>query len=225
MATYTTNLGLKKPAQNDKIRIADINNNMDDIDAAFGAVGETSVATQLGDIRGGMAIVATGNAHDAIAAGQFVYVMNHDTLDDGLYAADSALAANATLSSSNLTAVSGGGLNALNSNLTNITTLNQATYGTGNVVYRVGRLCFISCVTGSWYSTAANEPIRKGSVAGTEWVVPADCKPVNVVEIKEANIGKRITIDTDGNVTCNEALNGANLRFSGCWITADAMPT
>ena len=120
MATYTTNLDLKKPAQSDKIRIADINGNMDEIDAAFGAVGETSVATQLGDIRGGMAIVSNGDTHDAIAAGQFVYVMNHSTLDDGLYTADSALAANASLTSSNVTAVSGGGLNALNSNLTTL---------------------------------------------------------------------------------------------------------
>ena len=120
MATYTTNLDLKKPAPSDKIRIADINNNMDTIDEAVGDIGETDIATQLGDIRGGMAIVSTGNTHDAIAAGQFVYVMGHDTLDDGLYTANSALAANATLSSSNLTAVSGGGLNALNSNLTSL---------------------------------------------------------------------------------------------------------
>ena len=115
MASYTTNLDLKKPAQSDKIRIADINGNIDDIDAAFGAVGSTSVATQLGDIRGGIAIVSTGDVHAAISAGQFVYVMNHSTLSDGLYTANSALAANATLSSSNMTAVSGGVLNALNS--------------------------------------------------------------------------------------------------------------
>ena len=118
MASYTTNLDLKKPAQSDKIRIADINGNMDDIDAAFGAVGSTSIATQLGDIRGGMAIVSTGDVHAAISSGQFVYVMNHSTLSDGLYTANSALAANATLSSSNVTAVSGGGLNALNSKIT-----------------------------------------------------------------------------------------------------------
>ena len=140
MATYTTNLGLKKPAQSDKIRIADINNNMDDIDAAFGAVGNTSVATQLGDIRGGMAIVSNGNAHDAIAAGQFVYVMGHDTLDDGLYTANSALAANATLSSSNVTAVSGGGLNALNSKIvpsqSTLQVQNNEEFTSGQITFR-----------------------------------------------------------------------------------------
>lgn len=113
MATYTTNLNLKKPAQSDKIRIADINNNMDDIDAAFGAVGNDSVATQLGDIQGAIAIVATGNAHAAITAGQFVYVKDHDTLDTGLYVATSNISQNGTLSSSNLTADTAGGLNAL----------------------------------------------------------------------------------------------------------------
>lgn len=113
MATYTTNLNLKKPAQSDKIRIADINNNMDDIDAAFGAVGTDSLATQLGDIQGAIAIVATGNTHAAISAGQFVYVKSHETLDTGLYTANSNISANGTLSSSNLTADTAGGLNAL----------------------------------------------------------------------------------------------------------------
>lgn len=114
MATYTTNLNLKKPAQSDKIRIADINNNMDDLDAAFGAVGTESLAAQLGAIQDGIAIVANGNVHDAITAGQFVYVKNHDTLDTGLYIASSNISANGTLSSSNLTADTGGGLNTLN---------------------------------------------------------------------------------------------------------------
>ena len=125
MASYTTNLDLKKPAQSDKIRIADINGNMDEIDAAFGAVGEKSVAAQMGDIRAGMAIVAVNNVHDAIASGEYVYVTKHDTLDDGLYVATSAIAANGTLSSSNLTAVSKGGLNALNSNIANLKTFAQ----------------------------------------------------------------------------------------------------
>lgn len=116
MATYTTNLNLKKPAQSDKIRIADINNNMDDIDAAFGAVGNDSVATQIGNLQGALAIVAVGDSHAAVTAGQFVYVRSHETLDAGLYVASSNIAENGALSLSNLTADSSGGLNALNSN-------------------------------------------------------------------------------------------------------------
>lgn len=47
MASYTTNLNLKKPAQGDPIRVADFNNNADTIDSTFGAIGNTSVASQL----------------------------------------------------------------------------------------------------------------------------------------------------------------------------------
>ena len=119
MATYTTNLNLKKPAQSDKIRIADINNNMDDIDAAFGAIGNDSVATQIGDIQDALAIVAVGDSHAAITAGQYVYVKSHETLDTGLYVASANIAQNGALSSSNLTADTAGGLNALNSKITN----------------------------------------------------------------------------------------------------------
>ena len=115
MATYTQNLDLKKPAQSDKIRIADINNNMDTIDGVVGDVGERSIAAQIGDVEGALAIVSTGNVHGAITSGQYVYIKNHDTLDDGLYVATTNISANGTLSSSNVTADSaGGGLNALN---------------------------------------------------------------------------------------------------------------
>ena len=113
MATYTTNLNLKKPAQSDKIRIADINNNMDDIDAAFGAVGSVSLAAQLNAIQDSIAIVANGNAHAAINEGQFVYVKGHETLSTGLYVATSNISENGTLSSGNLAADTAGGLNAL----------------------------------------------------------------------------------------------------------------
>lgn len=72
-----------------------------------------------------IAIMATGNTHAAIAAGQAVYVQNHSSLSDGLYWANAAIGTNATLSTSNLTADVSGGLNklkgdidSLNSNIT-----------------------------------------------------------------------------------------------------------
>jgi len=101
MATYTSNLNLKKPALDDDALITDINNNMDILDAAANGIEDA------------LAIVANGNTHAAITSGQFVYVRNHNTLTEGLYVASSNIAANATLSSSNLTADSKGGLNAL----------------------------------------------------------------------------------------------------------------
>lgn len=69
----------------------------------------------IANLQDGLAIVADGNTHAAIASGQFVYVKNHSSLADGLYTATAAIATNATLSTSNLTADASGGLNTLNS--------------------------------------------------------------------------------------------------------------
>lgn len=55
MATTTTNLALIKPAGTDKIRIANINNNMDIIDAKMGAVGNTPLQTQINNANANIA--------------------------------------------------------------------------------------------------------------------------------------------------------------------------
>ena len=127
MATYTTNLNLKKPAQSDKIRIADFNGNADNIDDAlgadFGQSSKPSVNDEVNSLAAGMAIISNGDVHAAITSGQFVYVRGHSTLDDGLYVASSNISANGALSSSNLDADTSGGLNALNTKIANITTL------------------------------------------------------------------------------------------------------
>lgn len=73
--------------------------------------------TEAGNLAAGMAILANNNTHAAIASGQYVYVRGHGSLSEGLYMATASIAANGTLSTSNLTAVSGGGLNALNSDI------------------------------------------------------------------------------------------------------------
>lgn len=101
MAGSTTNFGLTKPIGTEQVLVSVINGNMDTIDGVM----QTEASS--------MAIVANGNTHVAIAKGQFVFVKNHSTLAMGLYTANSAISANATLSSSNLTADSSGGLNAL----------------------------------------------------------------------------------------------------------------
>lgn len=107
MSTTTTNLGLTKPAYSDTADIADINGNMDIIDQAIASTDNA------------IAIVSNNNTHVAIASGQFVYVRGHSTLSEGLYMANSNIAENASLSASNLTAVAGGGLNALNNDIMN----------------------------------------------------------------------------------------------------------
>ena len=113
MATNTTNLSLIKPAGTDKVRIAQINQNMDILDEKIGPVGNTSVQDQIIANDSGMAIVSTGNTHSAIASGEYVYIRSHGTLAEGMYKANSAISANATLSTSNVTRVSSGGMNDL----------------------------------------------------------------------------------------------------------------
>ena len=81
-----------------------------------------AVYDALGTTQSAIAIMSDNNTHAAITSGQYVYVRNHGTLAEGLYQATANIAQNGTLSASNLTAVSGGGLNALNSKITEIKT-------------------------------------------------------------------------------------------------------
>ena len=158
MATYTTNINLKKPAQSDKIRIADFNGNADNIDAAFGAdfgqSSKPSVNASINNLADGLAIVAQGNVHAAISAGQFVYVRGHGTLGEGLYVANQAISANGTLSSSNLDADTSGGLNALNSKIKQVyynnspftwnTNLVDPTGTNAATIMRFGAVCVLN---------------------------------------------------------------------------------
>jgi hypothetical protein len=49
MASYTTNLNLKKPAGSENVAIGDINGNMDTIDTAFGVL-NSNISTKTQDI-------------------------------------------------------------------------------------------------------------------------------------------------------------------------------
>lgn len=119
MATYTSHYNLTKPAGTEKVNIGIINANMDAIDTAIYNNAQSIVAEH-----GGLAISSNNNTHAAVASGQYVYVYNHSSLSEGLYVAKAAISANAALSLSNLTAVSGGGLNhvfsTLNSTIVNV---------------------------------------------------------------------------------------------------------
>lgn len=107
MATYTSHYNLKKPALADKIRIADFNGNADTIDSTM--YENASLGAKL---KADIGIVEnTNTATHNISAGQYV-IWKGD-----LYTASSAISSGATLSTANLAAVSGGGLNALNSNI------------------------------------------------------------------------------------------------------------
>lgn len=76
----------------------------------------------ISKIHQSIAIIADGDTHTAIQAGQAVFVKNHSTLATGLYWANSAIGTDVALTSSNLTADSNGGFNHLQNE---ITTLNS----------------------------------------------------------------------------------------------------
>lgn len=117
----TQNLDLVKPLGTDHALVSVLNSNSDKIDAYAGAVNAS-----LDGLRDGLGILANGNTHAAITSGQYVYVKNHSSLPEGLYKATANIAANGTLSTSNLAADSAGGLNSLNEQ---IGTFGKVLYG------------------------------------------------------------------------------------------------
>lgn len=79
-----------------------------------GAVNELD--SEIVNVEDGLAIVANGDTHAAIASGQYVYVKGHSTLAEGMYKATAEIATNGALSNSNLV-IATGGLNALLSDI------------------------------------------------------------------------------------------------------------
>ena len=87
----------------------------------------TSSSRSISSLEGAVAIVAAvvegAESHPAITSGQYVYVTMHVgvtglvDLPEGLYIANSDISANAALNTTNLSSVSGGGLNALTNKL------------------------------------------------------------------------------------------------------------
>lgn len=80
--------------------------------------------TELSDfdnfVKAGLAIISNGNTHLDIPADMYVYVYNHNTLDNGLYQniSGATIPVGATLTTSNVSQVTGGGLNVLKNTLT-----------------------------------------------------------------------------------------------------------
>ena len=120
MATYTSHYNLTKPEGTERVNIGIINQNMDTIDAQMYKNAQSIIANH-----GGMAIASNNNTHAAVSSGQYVYVYNHSSLDEGVYVATSAISTNGALSLSNLEAVPNGGLNHVYSTLNSKMTQND----------------------------------------------------------------------------------------------------
>ena len=203
----SSNLNMYLPEGTDYRDVSQLTANFSTLDGSVGA------------LAAGMAIVSVGNTHAAIAPGQYVYIMNHASLSEGMYTATTSISANTTLSGSNVTAVSGGGLNNLDSK---IATSSTTTGGAGCTLYKFGKVVSCHVVSQTWKNTGAGTQIYR-TVSDVDYPIsiPSAYRPQTNVEIREALNGKRITIATDGTVTCGDDISsGASLRFSGCWITA-----
>lgn len=118
MANYTTNYNLKKPLGSELYNVAVQNENMDLIDAAMKANAdaiakdEEGIAYRLGN---------TNTTGATLAVGTYVYVTgNTNGVSNGMYKVTTAIAANGSLTTSNLGSVPGGVANSLNSKLTNL---------------------------------------------------------------------------------------------------------
>ena len=123
----TPNLNLYKPDEEDYVSIArDLNENYEKIDAAFG-----SHSDAIANLQSGLAyIVGNTNATGvSLAVGQYVYVKGHSTIPEGLrkVKGSSAIGNGGSITTNNTEAVSEGGLNALNSNITADTQITSCT--------------------------------------------------------------------------------------------------
>ncbi len=109
----------------------------------------TTVQQSLAAVKSDMGIVEDGNtATHTIAAGQYVIWKG------ALYTASAAIPTGTTLSTSNLTAVSGGGLNALNGNIATINS-NLQNYALKSDLFPVfgSTIANITTASGSWTAT------------------------------------------------------------------------
>lgn len=98
-----------------------------------------------------VAIVSNGNTHMALTSGEYVYVYNHSTLDEGLYVTTSSISQNGTLSSSNVSSITrglGGQVTVLNNKLGSVnnsgTVLTNTSTGKASFTIPNGSLAFVA---------------------------------------------------------------------------------
>ena len=112
MSSQTPNLNLVLPIGTEKVSRQIINDNNTKIDTAVG-----SNSTAIAKVQNGLAYIVgnTNTTGGTLAVGQFVYVKGHSTIAEGLRTVTASISANGNITTSNTSACSEGGLNALNS--------------------------------------------------------------------------------------------------------------
>lgn len=166
----------------------------------------TGLQGDIEKIHHSIAIIADGNTHTAIQAGQAVFVKNHSTLATGLYWANSAIGTDVALTSSNLTADTSGGFNhiqdeitSLNSNTTFHPQLNSDTVSTAILDgVRYGKVCKITFNIN--VKTTSNAWVKVATIpAGYLPVIKqyGSCAIDSTVSAGEGNIAE-VCVDTNG---------------------------
>ena len=114
MSSQTPNLNLVLPVGTEKVSRQIINDNNTKIDTAVGANSQA-----IAKVQNGLAYIVgnTNTTGGTLAVGQFVYVKGHSTIAEGLRTVTASISANGNITTSNTSACSEGGLNALNSNI------------------------------------------------------------------------------------------------------------
>ena len=174
MAGSTTNLGLTKPTYSEDADIAVINTNMDTLDSKIGAVGSASLQAQItsanqaiANVQNGLAYIVgnTNTTGSTLAVGQFVYVKGHSTIAEGLYKVTASISANGSITTSNTSACSEGGLNALNDQIDQLVAPNA---GSHNSIYR-GKYLGSSVSSAQW--TAIKNGTFDDLFVGDYWTI------------------------------------------------------
>ena len=182
-----------------------------------------TIDAALTGLENGLAIVANGDTHPQIAAGQFVIVRNHSALPYGLYIATTAIQTDGPLSTSNLQADGAGGLNALNSNINNKTltqsglTIDPSFVSANGGYCRIGQFVLIQMRLnngGQVYSFAA------GSTVATGFPPPLNSA---IYMSPSANINNgEIYIDTNGNLKNQNEISADKALFvSGMYLARE----
>jgi len=222
MADSTTHYGLTKPLGSEYYNISVPNGNMDKIDTALQALGS------------GLAIIATGDTHAAAASGDFIYIHSHGTLAEGLYKATTSIALNAALSGSNVTAVTGGGLNALASSTatalagkvdkvtgkglsTNDYTTTEKTQ-LADIANKVNNLKTPSAALGASYTVAASGTYTLNLKTTVDGSIPSGYKCIGIVGFRTGNDNVvPIRIEYQNNASSLTLRNLTNVSQHGTW--------
>ena len=183
------------------IRATDISrteNNAETVETALARIDQknstqdNAISALQGDvskIHQSIAIIADGDTHTAIQAGQAVFVKNHRTLATGLYWANSAIGTDVALTSSNLTADSNGGLNHLQSEITTLNskltsarqycTINSSYLKEGEITaFTIGNLAFIQIADLKFKSALPSSAESNAIVLAT---LPFNVSPSRVI--------------------------------------------